>query len=58
MTLKQIMHDHHLRPEHVAILLGVSVSTVHSWLYGRRNMPARNLELLQLKLNAADTGDK
>jgi len=41
--------------DYVAKLLSVSAYTVSAWRRGKREMPDSLIELLQLKLKAADT---
>ena len=56
-TLSQLMQDHALRDEQVAIMLSVSAYTVGMWRRGQRDMPDNLMELLNLKLQAAASGN-
>jgi len=56
-TLAQLMQSHNLRDEQVAIMLSVSAYTVGMWRRGQREMPDNLMELLTIKLQAADTGN-
>jgi len=56
-ALAQLMQDHQLRDEQVAIMLSVSAYTVGMWRKGRRDMPNNLMELLTIKLQAAASGN-
>lgn len=54
--LKSLIQQHKLKRQEVADLLGVSITTIHSWLLpitskAHRPMPKPMLELLRLKLD-------
>ena len=54
-TFRQLIDSRHLSDDHVAGLLSVSAYTIGVWRRGQREMPDSLIELLQLKLDAADT---
>lgn len=51
--LKAMMAEHQLSVTDIADAGGYSPSTVYGWLNGSANLPRRNLELLELKLQKA-----
>lgn len=56
-TLKKLMKQHNLSAVQTAKLAGVSRAQVYKWLSGE-TMPEYRMDLIVLKLNAADTGDR